>query len=152
MGEERKRLIGDMRNPVTRICVECGKEFSTYRAIQKICSPQCRVQREERKRKEWYAENRDYILQWQKNAKANQPGKAYCRICGKLIKQAILVDHKGRVTMHDECVYDDAVKTLQSGKELSEIQKQRLRTRGFVVRDLKKEVNKIEEEFSYRYD
>ena len=54
--------------------------------------------------------------------------------------------------MHDECIYDDAVKTLQSGKELSEIQKQRLRTRGFVVRDLKKEVNKIEEEFSYRYD
>lgn len=86
------------------------------------------------------------------NAKANQPGKAYCRICGKLIKQAILADHKGRVTMHDECIYDDAVKTLQSGKELSEIQKQRLRTRGFVVRDLKKEVNKIEEAFSYRYD
>ena len=152
MGEERKRLIGDMRHPVTRKCVECGKEFSTYRAIQKICSPQCRVQREERKRKEWYAENREYILQWQKNAQANKSGKAYCRICGKLIKQAILADHKGRVTMHDECIYDDAVKTLQSGKELSEIQKQRLRTRGFVVRDLKKEVNKIEEEFSYRYD
>ena len=54
--------------------------------------------------------------------------------------------------MHDECVYDDAIKTLQSGKELSDVQKQRLRTRGFTVRELKNEVNEVEEVFRSRYE
>ena len=144
MSEERKRLIGDMRNPATRNCVECGKEFSTYRPIQKVCSPECREQRELRRRKEWYAENREYVIQMVRTYNLQKSGVARCRLCGKLIKQVMLSDHKGRAQMHDECVYNDAVKTLQSGNELTEVQQQRLRTRGYSIRELKNEINKEE--------
>lgn len=151
MIEERKRLIGDMREPVTRSCIECGKKFTTYRFIQKVCGPECRGIRTKRMAKEWYEENHDYVISMAKKAQINKPGKARCRLCGKIIKQAMISDHKGRVTMHDECVYNDAIKTLQSGKELSNIQKQRLRTRGFTVRELKNEVNEVEKLFGTSY-
>ena len=95
MEEKRKRLIGDMRNPVTRNCVECGKEFSTYRPIQKVCSPECREQRELRRRKEWYIENREYVIQMVKSNYDRKGGVARCRLCGKIIKKVMISDHKG---------------------------------------------------------
>lgn len=145
---ERKRVIGDMRNPVVRNCVECGKEFTTYRAKKIICSPECKKQRVERRTKTWYQENRDYALEMAKISYANKPGKARCKICGKMIKQEMLVDHKSRAQMHDKCVFDDAINTLRSGNELTGTQMQRLRARGFSVRELKKEVNEVNEMFS----
>lgn len=139
--EERKRLIGDMREPVTRTCIECGKEFSTYRFIQKVCGPECREIRTKRMQKAWYDNNHDYVISMARKAQFNKPGKARCRLCGKLIKQALITDHKGRVQMHDECIYNDAIKTLQSGKQLSEVQEQRLRTRGWTIKDIREALN-----------
>lgn len=64
--------------------------------------------------------------------------KWMCAICGEIIDKSKMTTRCERTArMHEQCVVNDAVNTISSGKRLNNMQRKRLYRRGYSVTDIK---------------
>ena len=116
---------------IQKQCVICKQMYvPALPNRQKTCSSECRkaysriLNNSEKQRsshKEWY----------------NKTHPLFCKLCGKPIQR---VDKLRPQRMHDECIYEDCKKTLAFGKRLSDLQRNRLVSRGFSITEFKEAV------------
>lgn len=116
---------------IKKQCVICKQMYvPTLPNRQKTCSPECRklYQRmlnnseiSRNRHKQWYRRNRT----------------VFCKICGQPIERTDSLRPK---QMHDECIYEDCRQTVASGKRLSDLQRNRLVSRGFSITEFKEAV------------
>lgn len=107
----------------TKICSECGKEFTPRQGKQLTCSRECSVIR-----------NRNRVRDnYKKYGHKTEPKR--CTICGEII-DFTKCDLKRYATMHEECVIKDLMDTVKTGKKLSETQYSRMSARGISTKDL----------------
>ena len=121
-----------------RKCPICGREFVTDSKHRNVfCSPECVRIRHEQWSKEYYSRNdvkarkkaykRNYIRE-----------KSKCILCGKPMYHSF-ESGDCKTTMHDKCVFVDCLNTLNTGGVLNNAQRQRLASRGYGVKEFKRE-------------
>ena len=116
-------------------CRECGSEFTPKRKTQIYC---CRACQTRRKSREQYKRRGGY----QSQAKhSRQFSKAKCLICGEIIYRR---NGPGipKQRMHDECLRNDILDTLRSGKTVNSCQWQRMSSYGYTLKDFKEIIYK----------
>ena len=136
-----RRVPGDLREPVEKVCMLCGKTFSTKRPQALLCSPECKRENRLRYGREHYVENREKYMEMAKaKRRAEYKPKGECILCGELVIQEWIGGVRGRRRMHDECIIEDTKKSIRNGMKLTSAQAQRLRARGITLTELKQEV------------
>lgn len=121
-----------------RKCPICGREFVTDSIHRNVfCSPECVRIRHEQWAKEYYSRNdvkakkkaykRNYIRE-----------KSKCILCGKPMYHSF-ENGDCKTTMHDKCVFVDCLNTLNTGGVLNNAQRQRLVSRGYGLKEFKRE-------------
>lgn len=131
---------GLIKDPKIESCIVCGRDFLKTSSQKKTCSPACShvnamINLEKRKQKDPEGAKekaREYSRKWRK-----EHPQAFCKICGGAIWRGD--SGRSRTQMHEKCVYDDCLKTLRSGKELSKMQYLRLQARGWTLKEFKEE-------------
>lgn len=113
-------------------CIICGKEFETNHSTQKTCGFECHMIHSRKQSNKYYWDHR--IDQLQKNKEYSRTHKKpiVCILCGKEVPRNP-TGHRSR--MHDDCVYDDIIDTINSGREISYAQRSRLGRRGYTVKE-----------------
>lgn len=112
-------------------CVICGQLFTPYLPTrQRTCSPECR------KTDQLNYRHSD-IYKQKRKAQYRKKHVALCRICGRPIDCTKL---SRPVHMHDECLFDECKRTLNAGKRLSELQRNRLASRGYTITEFREAI------------
>lgn len=119
-----------------RVCPICGKQFTTNSHTVKMCSPECVKIR----KIQW---NREYMLKdstrrSRRNLARLKAKEVKCKICGKSIEHTYEYGN-WHTKMHDNCVYIDIIRTLNTGGKISNKQMSRLYVRGYTVASFKDE-------------
>lgn len=118
------------------ICPYCGKSFSTKHKQKIYCSRACYYEQAKIRNAKWFENH--------KNARKNDSyvykpsGK--CKICGEIVYNSMLFVRRSSKKIHDECAIREAKEILKSGKNLNNIQYQRIVTRGYTVGELRQEI------------
>ena len=126
-----------MNQEKLRKCIICGREFVPYRNMptHKTCSIECRKEQTRRKNRENYQTFHEEILRKQRSkARRLNNGTVLCRICGRPVYR----DWETKANhgwFHDECIYDDIIETLANGERVSILQRQRLYSRGYTLKE-----------------
>jgi hypothetical protein len=68
-------MKGVLSTPVNRTCINCKKKFQTVYDRKILCSIDCRKERNKKIRREWYLENRQYVIAYVTAWKKNNPEK-----------------------------------------------------------------------------
>lgn len=125
-------------------CVMCGKDFEPRYNLAKrqiCCSKECSAARGKA-----YSDARQADpIRWrayldrEKELRKQRIKPQKCLLCGKdVIPDGYF--HKGHhVKLHDECVFEDCLKVLESGMKLNHKQAQRLAARGYTVSEFTEE-------------
>ena len=122
-------------------CKICGKLFEPDDQRFKCCSKTCRKMNQLQHNRRWRQEHKEeFKLLWKKNH-PNNPNKTphFCKICGERIWWT-KTSHPVR---HDECVLNEIVKTVNSGKRISDAQYQQLKCRGYDLGMFAEEYRKV---------
>lgn len=77
---------------VKKTCIICGKEFQQTRMGQKCCGNACQLEKSKRDRKEWHAQNPEYMKQYNKNL--NDMRRGLRRRANELRKQKQEIEAK----------------------------------------------------------
>ena len=128
-----------------KTCVICGKEFEPRHNLkerQKCCSAECSAVLKKQIGHIYRETHQSEIRAKRKKMRVQHLRDCRCWICGQHIDKPITGERVSNIRMHDECVYRDAVNTLNSGGQLSDKQKLRLYARGWTVTEFKEEVRK----------
>lgn len=125
-------------------CVICKKEFEPkphLRKRQKCCSPECSYVRNLQINNMWRAAHRDKVRESaRRQPKKRRLRECRCKLCGGILIKPETRERISSIHMHDECVYNDIISTLNDGEKLSAKQKLRLYSRGWTVTEFKDEV------------
>lgn len=122
---------------IEKTCPICGKMFSTTRSQKVYCSYECYRINVRNTSKYYYMANKDHI---KRKIREYRP-TALCKLCGQLINQPLIhTTRRSSKQFHDECVIIDAKNTIKSGRYLTNVQYQRLLSRGYTVTELKEEM------------
>ena len=118
-----------------KICVVCGKEFEYTGLNPKqigICSKDCRKKRNVERLHKFYEKHPEKKAEYSEAAfyRYCPDGMIHCKICGQPIYRN---DRTDKMQMHDTCIYDDCIRTLQQHKTLTNQQYNRLRLRGYTL-------------------
>lgn len=125
-------------------CVICGSDFEPRRNTYKTqicCSKKCSYINHKTLSREWARRHKDVISQ-----KVRAKNITNCLICGERVMHNV----KGlKPRMHTECIIEDCLATLESGKTLTLLQQKRAYSRGYTVNDLKELLEENEESECY---
>jgi len=103
-----------------KICVECGKEFTTQRTLTTCCSNECQENHRKEYNKQYLIEHREdiYSQRKQHNIETGKIGltEKNCIICGKLFMQVV----GNQITCSKEC-HD--IRVYQVSKEYHQTHK-----------------------------
>lgn len=124
-----------------KTCKICGKKFKTKVWNKITCSTECHKTNNKNLRKKWYDANHEEALEYyRKNSKYKYKAKTICKICGKVIdNKEIVCKQRSTTQMHAECVFNDCINTLKSGRRLNSVQTQRLSARGYTISEFREE-------------
>lgn len=107
----------------TKICSECGKEFTPRTGKQLTCSRECSVIR-----------NRNRVRDnYKKYGHETKPKR--CTICGEIIDYE-KCGLRRYATMHEECLIKDLLDTVKRGDKLTDKQYNRMCARSLTTKDL----------------
>ncbi|WP_407397759.1 hypothetical protein [Treponema sp.] len=117
-------------------CKICGKEFTTNHHNKLTCSKECSDRNKNDRYKMMTSEKKQELREYYESR--YQP-KSICRICGKVVEQAVLSTRRTSKRYHDDCVIKDCLATIYAGKAISKSQQLRLYSRGYTIKELKEE-------------
>lgn len=126
------------KDPVTKICIICGKEFLSYAPNAQqpgICSEQCRRINRKIIRDRLFTKHPEKKLEYRETEYWKRYYPVHCRICGGLIESE--PDRKKRPIYHDVCVYDQILEIIKKHGKLTDCQRNMLYLRGYTVKSFK---------------
>lgn len=138
-----KRKTGLIRNPETKQCKICGKDFLKTSSRKLTCSKECSKLNmklnQQRRQQEIDVELKEVLKVRDRRHRHMHP-TSRCRICGEVMERdtsgAVLIS---RPQMHEECVLHDCAATLAKGEKLSKKQFLRLQSRGWTLTEFREE-------------
>lgn len=138
-----KRRTGLIRNPETRQCKICGKDFLKTSSMKQTCSPECshqnKLNNQIRRQREVYGALKEVIRAKDRRYR-HMHSTSKCRICGEVMQRDTSGDILlSRPQMHEECVLHDCAVTLAKGEKLSNKQFLRLQSRGWTLTEFREE-------------
>lgn len=107
-------------------CVICGKNFEENHTKRIYCSAACAKNAQTQQIRDWGSKNYHYT-----------PRTIICSICGKPVEALEGPCGSRRIRFHTECLEDDIISTITSGKSLSKLQNGRKYRLGITNRDIK---------------
>lgn len=123
-------------------CIICGAEFAPRLKTQLCCSKICSKKHHARSQAEW--SKTDHARKLARAFQRKHLKTVLCRICGKEIKKHELPTGRiARITMHEECIIADCLKTLSHEQKLMKKQYDRLYQRGIPLEEVKEMLNSI---------
>lgn len=138
-----KRRTGLIRNPETRQCKICGKDFLKTSSMKLTCSKECsrlNMKLNQRRRQQEIDVELKEALRVKDRRYRHMHSTSRCRICGEVMERdtsgAILLS---RPQMHEECILHDCAVTLAKGEKLSNKQFLRLQSRGWTLTEFREE-------------
>lgn len=118
-----------------KICIICGKTFIPHKNLknrQKCCSPECSIKNRYEINKRWNSKP-ETIERRHRKYRERTKDSVVCKICGEPT-EAVYSSH--RQHFHDECIINEAIEIIKSGKKLSASQYNRLFLRGYTLKHI----------------
>lgn len=120
-----------------RVCKICGALFVPHKNLinrQLCCSSECSIKNRYEINKRWNS-NPETIERRHRIYRERTKHKTLCKICGK---PTVAEDTTHKPQYHTECVVNEAVEIIKAGQKLTETQYNRLYSRGYTMRDIKR--------------
>lgn len=126
-------------NLTVRKCIICGSEYMPTGNQQKYCrtcAPVVLKAKRSEAAKRFNKKQKDIHKYWREVYRRNKKIKLQiCKLCGNPIE---LYQRRDRAQqLHDTCVVDDLIKTINSEGKLTSKQHKRLRNLGYKIDDFK---------------
>lgn len=118
-----------------KTCIICGKTFIPHKNLinrQLCCSPECSIKNRYEINKRWNSKP-ETIERRHRKYRERTKDSVVCKICGKPT-EAVCSSH--RQHFHDECIINEAIEIIKSGKKLSASQYNRLFLRGYTLKHI----------------
>lgn len=112
-------------------CRICGAEFVPTKNVSKYCSDECRKKANHTREREW---------------KRCHPQKRrlsviICRLCGKPVDPQYGGEKVYRPKIHEECIYNDLMRTVLNHERFSPTQKSRMNNMGITLKEIKQRIH-----------
>lgn len=122
-------------------CKICGNMFETDDRRYKCCSAKCSKINQQQHIRRWRKEHREEERERQRGTYIRNPNQTdhFCRICGEPIRWS----ETKHPVQHDECVLNEIVKRINSGKKMTDAQYQQLVARGYDLGMFAEEYRKV---------
>lgn len=113
-------------------CVICGKEFAPKSTRHCTCSAEC----SKKNGRAWKKRPEVIKARQERMIAAHKLNNTACRICGEKVEHTLGKHEKSYKRMHEECIIEDSIRTLMSGKRMTSCQYSRLQSVGYGVKEL----------------